>query len=158
MGIMACLAANTLYDIRAGGHLWVSLNWALGLQAAGCRVIWLEPIDVRKPKHETEALIAALKTALRPYGFADSVALCVWGSERPVAAEEQGCGNLEEAVQADLLLNLTYDGVARGLLARFRRSALVDIDHGLTQIWTSENQLKVPPHDFFSQLVKQWVS
>jgi hypothetical protein len=37
MSITACLAADTLYYPTGGGHLWVYLNWALGLRALGCR-------------------------------------------------------------------------------------------------------------------------
>ena len=35
------------------------------------------------------------------------------------------------------------------LLARFRRTALVDIDPGLLQFWISRKQLSVPRHDFY---------
>src|SRR5439155_1243161 len=34
-------------------------------------------------------------------------------------------------------------------LARFRRTALVDIDPGLLQFWISRKQLSVPRHDFY---------
>jgi hypothetical protein len=54
--------------------------------------------------------------------------------------------DFEEAVEADLLLNLVYDIPPVG---RFRRSALVDIDPGLTQIWMSEGHMKVPHHDVY---------
>jgi hypothetical protein len=50
--------------------------------------------------------------------------------------------------QADLLLNFHY-AISPGLLARFRRTALVDIDPGLLQFWISRGQLSVPRHDFY---------
>jgi hypothetical protein len=50
--------------------------------------------------------------------------------------------------RADLLLNFHY-AIAPDLLARFRRTALVDIDPGLLQFWISRGQLSVPPHDFY---------
>jgi hypothetical protein len=50
--------------------------------------------------------------------------------------------------KADLLLNFHY-AISPGLLARFRRTALVDIDPGLLQFWISRGQLKVPPHDCY---------
>jgi hypothetical protein len=50
--------------------------------------------------------------------------------------------------RADLLLNFHY-AIAPKLLARFRRTALVDIDPGLLQFWISRGQLSVPRHDFY---------
>src|SRR5439155_14048223 len=49
---------------------------------------------------------------------------------------------------ADLLLNFQYV-TSPELLARFRRTALVDIDPGLLQFWISRGQLRVPHHDFY---------
>src|SRR5207249_2697750 len=50
--------------------------------------------------------------------------------------------------RADLLLNFHY-AISPDLLARFRRTALVDIDPGLLQFWTSRGQLNVPRHDLY---------
>src|SRR5207247_11236513 len=50
--------------------------------------------------------------------------------------------------RADLLLNFHY-AISPGLLARFRRTALVDIDPGLLQFWISRGQLTVPRHDAY---------
>ena len=36
------LSANTLSYPQGGGHMWVYLNWALGLREVGCDVVWLE--------------------------------------------------------------------------------------------------------------------
>jgi hypothetical protein len=49
---------------------------------------------------------------------------------------------------ADLLLNFHYR-IDPDVLARFRRTALVDIDPGLLQLWMSEGQLAVAPHDVY---------
>src|SRR5256885_9103092 len=47
MSLTVCLApANTVAYPNGGGPLWVYLHWALALKALGCRVIWLEGIDV----------------------------------------------------------------------------------------------------------------
>jgi hypothetical protein len=50
--------------------------------------------------------------------------------------------------RADLLLNFHY-AIAPSLLARFRRTALVDIDPGLLQFWIRRRQLSVPRHDLY---------
>src|SRR5438046_9144945 len=87
MSITVCLApANTVAYPNGGGHLWVYLHWALGLKALGCRVIWLEGIDVdesdtspaarrRRRGGPAAACVAELKAHLAPYGLADTLAL-----------------------------------------------------------------------------------
>ena len=42
MSITVCIAPATLDYPLGGGHLWAYLNWALGLRALGCNVLWLE--------------------------------------------------------------------------------------------------------------------
>ena len=73
------------------------------------------------------------------------------GSRGPGAIPEwvtEGCIPVEAAAEADLLLNLSYDACA-SLMDSFRRTALIDPDPGLTQIWMSEGVLDVPPHDVY---------
>jgi hypothetical protein len=147
MSRIVCLAANVIPYLEGGGHLWAYLNWALGLQALGCRVVWLEAV---RPGISPDALresIATLRDWLRRYGLADSLALC----SRTAAflpSRLEGCMDLDEASQADLLLNLVY-GLPRAVVERFRRTALVDIDPGLLQIWISKGQIAVAPHDVY---------
>ena len=71
-----CLFANTIEYPEGGGHLWVYLNWALGLRALGCQVIWLEGVEPRTPESELRANVLALKNRLERYGLAEQVALC----------------------------------------------------------------------------------
>ena len=136
-----CLFANTLSYPEGGGHLWVFLNWALGLRSVGCQVIWLEDtapsIRRRMPPHEVQRLVTALKARLAPYDLADSVALCASAAEPLPQNAVEGCLDLEAAAEADLLLDLNYAKHPE-IVGRFRRSALVDIDPGLSQIWMSE--------------------
>ena len=146
--LTVCLAANSLHAIEVGGHLWVCLNWALGLRAAGCRVIWLEGIAPSVPSHEAQAKVAALRSLLQRYGLAESVALCSSNSEPLAAAATEGCLDIEAAAEADLFLNPVGSAPSE-LVKRFRRSALVDIDPGRMQIWMSEGQLAVAPHDVY---------
>src|SRR5207247_4437779 len=118
MSITVCLApANTVAYPKGGGHLWVYLHWALGLKALGCRVIWLEGIDVnesdtspagrrRRRGGPAAACVAELKAHLAPYGLADALALyAIDGQPVPVDIA-QGAMDLTAAAEADLLLNL----------------------------------------------------
>jgi hypothetical protein len=144
-----CLVANTLYYPRGGGHRWVYLNWALGLRSAGARVIWLEELEPGTPAQEARKCLAALEDHLRPYGLADHVALC--SREDGALPEDVAGGYLtldDAAAEADLLLNLRY-GLDAGILGRFRRTALLDIDPGLLQVWMAGGQVKVAPHDLY---------
>ena len=153
MSTTVCLLADTLYYPKGGGHLWVYLNWALGLRASGCRVIWLERIvPGRHPSHEVQAKVAALKGHLEHYGLAEDLMLCSYTGEPteeplPRAAVEE-CLDFEAAAEADLLLNLGYR-ISPELLGRFRRSALLDIDPGLLQVWMNKGQISIPPHDVY---------
>ncbi len=144
-----CLYAKTLYYPQGGGHLWVYLNWALGLRALGCQVIWLEEGHASTPAPELQAYVDSLKSRLERYGLAESVALCSSGDEPLPWDGLSGCLNLEAAAdEADLLLNMMYD-ISPKVVRCFRRSVLVDIDPGLLQSWISLGTISVAQHDVY---------
>lgn len=142
MPVTVCLAASTLAYEHGGGHLWACLNWALGLRKLDCEVIWLE----EAPETTAEELarqVAALRRQLEPFGLADHVALHGWEAGLPLGA--LGADALEGA---ELLLNMAYEDP--GLLpVRFPRSALIDIDPGMTQLWLAAGELATSPHDVY---------
>jgi hypothetical protein len=146
VSITVCLAANALSYPKGGGHMWVYLNWALGLRALGCRVIWLERI-VRRPD-EVRPRIVALKTNLERYGLAENLALCDSTGESLPESAAEGYVSMEEAVEADLFLNMRY-GMPLEIVERFERSALVDIDPGLLQVWVSAGWINLARHDMY---------
>lgn len=146
--ITVCLAANTLSYPQGGGHLWVHLNWALGLRAAGVRVIWLEAISPSTAAPKLEGWLSALRSHLAPFGLADAIALCSTAARPLPRALTTGCVSLDEATAADLLINLRYD-LRPELLERFRSSVLLDIDPGELQVWMSKGQIRMAPHDYY---------
>ena len=148
MSLTVCLCANTLYYPEGGGHLWVYLNWALGLHSLGCRVIWLEEVAPSTPAHDVQRYVDSLKHRLGHYGLAEHVALCSWTDEPLSPDAVAGCLDLEAAWEADLLLNFQYD-MLPDVVKRFRRSALVDIDPGLLQTWMSKGHVVLAPHDTY---------
>jgi hypothetical protein len=81
--------------------------------------------------------VGGLKRRLGPYGLGESLALCSRAEDAPPPGAADGCTDLAEAGEADLLVSLSY-GACAGVVGRFRRSALVDIDPGLLQVWLSE--------------------
>jgi hypothetical protein len=146
MQLTVCLSAwNTLTYPEGGGHLWAYLNWALGLRALGCRLIWLETVAADVPVPKIQALVRSLKHRLRPFGLEDAVALCSGGDEALPREAAEGC--LPD-YEADLLLNMQYR-LSPKIVERFRRSALVDIDPGLLQIWVSEGQIRLARYDHY---------
>lgn len=148
MSTTVWLSAYTINYPVGGGHLWVYLNWALGLRDAGCKVIWLETLDVNKPVLENQHLATLLRERLRKFGFANSIALCAHDGSELLPELTQSFVPLETASQADLLVNLRY-ATHPGVLARFRRTALLDIDPGLLQIWATRKEVHVHPHDVY---------
>src|SRR6059036_3409871 len=160
MSLTVCLApANTVAYPNGGGHLWVYLNWALALKALGCRVIWLEGIDVddsdtspagRRRRRGGRAVdcVATLKTRLEPYGLADTLALYAMNGAAVPEDVAQGSLDLDAAASADLLLNL-WHSLPAPVVQRFRRSAFVDTDPGLLQVWMTTGDIRVPTHDMY---------
>jgi len=150
MSVTICLAAKALYYPNGGGHMWVYLNWALGLRSLGCRVIWLEGVWVgpKTPAHETLSYVVSLKRRLALYGLEECVALWSMSGEPLPQYVARECLGREAFADADLLLNLQYM-MAPEMVRGFRRSALVDIDPGLLQTWMSRQKLNVSPHDLY---------
>src|SRR5207249_302348 len=114
-----CLApANTVAYPNGAGHLWVYLHWALALKALGCRVIWLEGIDVddsdtspagRRRRRGGRAVdcVATLKTRLEPYGLADTLAL--YALNGAAAPEDVAQGSLDVDAAAGAARHLLHD-------------------------------------------------
>src|SRR5919108_1647936 len=139
---------------EGGGHLWVYLQYVLGLQQLGCDVYWLEAFASKGHVCQEAAALATFRARLQRFGLDGRVIIYVTPGKTPlpnVPTEYVDMSRDEvEAVfeRADLLLNFHY-AITPALLARFRRTALVDIDPGLLQFWISRGQLTVPPHDLY---------
>ncbi|MCL6639934.1 MAG: hypothetical protein K6T92_01035 [Candidatus Rokubacteria bacterium] len=93
--------------------------------------------------------LRSLARDLRDWEASDALAL-VAGDGRPVPSDllEEALSAGDAIAAADLLLDLAYLDVP-AVVAGFRRSALVDIDPGLTQIWLAGGQMRLPPHDIY---------
>src|SRR5262249_41384763 len=119
---------------EGGGHFWVYMQYAQALRRLGGDVYWLERFERRgDPGRDARALSTFFERMGR-YGLGGK-AILYTGHDEP--AEYLGVRQVEaEEIfrRADLLLNFHY-AIDPGLLARFRRTALVDIDPGLLQFW-----------------------
>jgi hypothetical protein len=145
---------NVMNCADVGGHFWVYMQYVQGLRRLGCDVYWLEGFRGRGSPDADAAALRAFGERMQRYGLGGKLLLY-----RTPGSAGAGGGPREyvgvpraeaEAVfrRADLLLNFTY-GLDADLLARFRRTALVDIDPGLLQFWISTGQLRVHPHDVY---------
>jgi hypothetical protein len=148
MSVTICLNANTISYPTGGGHRWVYLNWALGLRANGCRVIWMEGAVPSWGAKRTQELVAILKDQLRPYGFDRELGLYSFFDEPLEEGAADGCLTFDEASTADLLLEIAYGSRAE-IVNRYRCSAMVDIDPGILQLWVASGNLKISKHDTY---------
>lgn len=140
-----CLLPNdTLHYPKGGGHLWVYLNWALGLQASGYEVTWLEVVPDDAPEYVHEQL-QALRTQLSHFGL-ERVALVTPAGT--ATRDHFSALTVDDVAGADLLLNLNHSA-PQAVVQRFRRSALVDIDPGLLQVWMATGDVSPAVHDVY---------
>jgi hypothetical protein len=152
-----CVAPfRVLWFPDLGGHAWVYINWCLGLQDAGCKVIWLDGFREDEDPEEALQRLANLRQHLAAVGFTGDVALLSGpGGEERFASVREELARLaisweEAAGRADLLLNFHYN-LDNEIIGRFRRRALIDIDPGLFQLWLSEGQMRIGTYDrYFS--------
>jgi hypothetical protein len=142
-------AYNVANFPNGGGHLWVYMQYVFGLKRLGCDVYWLECFRRSDDAQRDAAAIDSFFARLASLGMAGKVILRSMGA--PGEVETLGLSEAEAdrvIDRADLLLNFHY-AIEPELLARFRRTAMVDIDPGLFQFWMSRGQLKVPRHDHY---------
>lgn len=150
MTVTVCLAApHTLAGSGNAAHLWIFMNWALGLRAVGARVFWLEDVGCLpgRSMRDIEAAVMRFRDRLRPQGLADDVVVAAFNGNGPRILIS-GTPALADALEADLLINFLYAAPA-AFVKRFRRSALIDVDPGLLQIWISRGQIDVARHDLY---------
>lgn len=147
MSVAVCLVANTISYPEGGGHFWVHLNWALGLRSCGCDVIWLEVLDERIAPERVEACVQSLKSRLAPYGLVQALAICTRNCDAPHEAA-RGCRGFDAAMEADLAINVLYTLPAK-LIKRLRRSAFLDIDPGLLQLFVTQGLMPLEKHDLY---------
>ncbi len=148
MSTTVCLAANTLDYPQGGGHLWVHLNWALGLKSLDCNVIWLELVQPDVSIESLRNWVNVLRRHLTVYELQDSLAL--WPAGNQSLPKDLGVHslNMDEAAQTDLLIDFRYD-LPQHLVSYFRHSAMLDIDPGELQIWINKGEITLAAHNIY---------
>ena len=142
-----CLGARVIGYPEGGGHLWAYLNWARGFKALGCTVLWLEAVPRHCDQCWIDAHVAILRQRLDEWGLTDALVLVHETGERLRLTLPDRCVAIDGAHDtADLLVNQIY-GLDDALVRGFRRSALLDIDPGLLQLWMTNGDFSVAQHD-----------
>src|SRR5437764_8186570 len=145
---------NVVNFPEGGGHFWVYMQYAQGLRQLGCEVYWLENFRSSGNAELDAVVLATFITRMKAFGMEEKFILHVnrGNVDAPaVPSEYVGMSSAEaEAIfkRADLLVNFHYK-ISPALLARFRRTALVDIDPGSLQFWISRGQISMPEHDCY---------
>jgi len=138
--------------LQGGGHFWVYMQYVHALRRLGCEVLLLDSFTWSTEAPEEDRLVQ-FRERLERYGVAD-VAVVAAEDERVPAGGSRRCfGMPEVAVEellesADLLLNFNYQ-LDPALASLARRSALVDIDPGLLQVWISDGLIAPARHDVY---------
>jgi hypothetical protein len=150
MATVVISAYRTLRFLEGGGHLWVYLQYVQSLRQAGCEVYWLEYVRPDS-RSQVPSRVDTWLERLRRHGL-DGNVFVYTDADRQATEYVYLVGTHSAADElferADLLLNFHY-AMNPQLLARFRRTALVDIDPGQLQMWMSSGQLSVAPHDVY---------
>ena len=147
-------AYNVASFPEGGGHFWVYMQYVLGLRQLGCDVYWLEGFRTKGLMEQEVTALATFRERTKAFGLDDKLILYLTDgpdSSQKLPREYLTMSREEaEAVfeRADLVLNFHY-AISPAILARFHRTALLDIDPGLLQFWMTRGQLKVPRHDLY---------
>ena len=148
-----CLATtHLLWNEGLGGHAWVFLNWALGLQAVGAEVTLYERVRWVDDPERLVAHLRGFKERIARLGLSVGITLLETPEEAAALADvraelDQHTTPLEQVMaEADLFINFKYS-VPQDIVDRFARSALVDIDPGLLQTWIDAGTVRPASHD-----------
>ena len=128
-----------------GGEAWVRLNWVLGFQALGWRVLFLEQLAGQPDR----AAVAYFRGVTGRFGLADSAALI--GADGATLCGWPAARIAEFAAEAEALINISGHLTYAPVFERVRRRVYVDIDPGFTQFWhaAGNDGARLRGHDCF---------
>ena len=126
------------------------MQYIQALRRAGCEVYWIEQFHPSADAAADKRALATFRRRVRAFGLAGQTLQYVASADGE--GREWLCSSTAhaEAVlrRADLLLNFHY-AIDPSLLSLPKRTALVDIDPGVLQLWISTGLLNVPSHDVY---------
>jgi len=127
----------------SGGEAWVRLNWALGLERLGFRVVFVEQVSTSRP---TSRSIEYFRAVTRRFGLQDSALLDGTGSIVGLSREAVR----ELAGDAALLVNLSGNLRDLALVEGCQRKVYIDLDPCYTQFWHADGiDVGLAGHDHY---------
>jgi hypothetical protein len=141
--VIAVVAGALANKPSNGGEAWVRLSYVHGLRRLGWTVHFVEEVDGDAAEPAGVAHFDAVAAA--------DGAAASWTLLTRAGATLRGDRDRFDQVasEADLLVNVSGNLREPALLRRFRRSALVDVDPGYTQIWHDGGVEPILPHDVY---------
>ena len=126
-----------------GGEAWVRLNWVLGLERLGFRVVFVEQV---KASRRARGAIEYFRTVTERFGLRDSALLD--GSRTVVGLSRESVRAL--ARNAALFINLSGNLRDLELVEECERKVYVDLDPGYTQFWHADGiDVGLSGHDHY---------
>ena len=161
MPLKVCLSTTGTLLYPQGGHLWVYINWALGLRSCGCDVTWLDIVSPALSLDELSGRYEHLCKILRPFGLDAKVVVDFLSSEDLTdRLHQRAIPCIEGLAPFDLLVDIRYDLPAR-LFSNFRRKVLINIDPGQYELWLARGVYPEPKHDLLFSISetasKRWL-
>lgn len=128
-----------------GGEAWVRLNWVLGFQALGWRVLFLEQLAGEPDSGAVEYF----RGVTARFGLAENSALL--GADGATLCGLPAARIAEFAAAADALINISGHLTYAPVFEHVRRRVYVDIDPGFTQFWHAAGNegARLRGHDCF---------
>ena len=128
-----------------GGEAWVRLNWVLGFQALGWRVLFLEQLSDRPDP----AAVQYFRGVTGRFGLAENSALL--DTDGAILCGLPTARIAEFTAEAEALINISGHLTYAPVFERVRRRVYVNIDPGFTQFWHAAGHLgaRLGGHDFF---------
>ena len=144
----------------AGGHLWAYMQYIQALRQLGCDVYLFDTSWVNASRANRSRVDENLRHVdeffdrMAHYGLRDRVIVALEPGKYAADGQRvQYLGIAERDAKElfssiDLILNFNYR-LSQDVVSAFRRSALIDIDPGLLQLWISERKILPAAHDAY---------
>lgn len=151
--MLIVFASRTVASYPSGGGIWTwILQYPLGLRALGHNIFWLELMKTSGDRARNAEMANNFLSRISPYGLAPHAAVLVFDDiENQDLSRAQVYGRsvqtvLDIARSADLLWSIT-SAIRPPLLAKFRRTVLLDVDPGHMQLLDIEYGFGLKDYD-----------
>lgn len=133
------------------GHMWVPIQYVLGLRRLGIEAYWIDHIDRIDPlkhPHSIEYLDRRMQQSADTIGFGRAWSIIYGPGKRHFGLSREETHAIAE--RADLLLGLSTKALPKGSPAlRIARRAYLDLDPGFTQIWAHQTPMGFEQYEHF---------